>query len=265
MAINFIPIASGSSGNCIFIGTENTKILIDAGISGKKIEKALEDINICLTDIDAILVTHEHSDHIDGVGIISRRYNIPVYATNGTWENMLHKVGKIPKINKNLIYPNEKFILNDLCIYPFPVPHDAKEPICYSVFYKNYKISILTDLGHITKDVIENIKHCNILFVESNHDVNMIKNSSYPYILKQRILGKYGHISNETAGQLLACVINDKLENVFLGHLSKENNTPDLAYLTVTSILDEFGIKVDLHTKIRIATEYGAKDIIRLD
>lgn len=265
MAIKFIPIGSGSSGNCIFVGTDNTKVLIDVGLSGKKVEQALQSININIQEIDAILVTHEHSDHIEGVGIISRRYDLPIYATTGTWDSMNNKLGQIPKRNKKLIYPSEKFILNDLAIYPFLVPHDAKEPVCYSMFYKNYKIAILTDLGHITQEVIDNVRHCNLLFLECNHDENMLKNSSYPYKLKQRILGDYGHISNETAGKVLACIFNQNLKNIFLGHLSKENNTPELAYLTVSNILDEFHIKVNVHTKIYIANEYGIKDIVILE
>lgn len=264
MSIKFIPIASGSSGNCIFIGTDHTKILVDAGISCKKIEQALQNINISLAEMDAILVTHEHSDHIDGVGIISRKYNIPIYATTGTWEVLQQRIGETPHGTKSIVYPSERFILNDLSIYPFSVPHDVKEPVCYNIAYKNYKISILTDLGHITKEVIENVKHCNILFIESNHDEDMLKASSYPYKLKQRILGKYGHISNETAGKLIACVFNQNLKNIFLGHLSKECNMPDLAYLTVSNILDEFGIKVNLDTKIHMAEEYGTKKVITL-
>lgn len=264
MSIEFTTLASGSSGNSTYIGTKDTKILIDAGLSGSKIENTLKYINIYPEQLDAIFITHEHADHINGVGVLSRKYNIPVYATEGTWNNMLEKIGKISKQNKKFVYKDENLIINDICLKPFEVPHDAKEPVCYSVFHNGIKICIVTDIGHVTKNIIENIRHSNALVLESNHDTNMIKNSSYPYILKERILGKYGHISNETCGKLLACVMNDKLKNVFLGHLSKDNNTPDLAYITVSNVLEEFGIKVKKHVNLHVSKDYGITELIKL-
>lgn len=265
MSIEIAPIASGSKGNSIYIGTKDTKILIDAGLSGAKIESALKDINLSLEDIDAIFVTHEHSDHIDGVGVISRRYNLPVYATEGTWDNMPDKIGKIPKNNKKFVYKDEGILLNDIFIRAFEVPHDAKQPVCYSVLYNGIKVCVATDMGHITRDVIENIRHCSALVLESNHDVNMLKLGNYPYALKERILGKYGHISNETCGKLLSCVMNNKLKNVFLGHLSQDNNTPDLAYLTVANTLEEFGIKAERDVNLHIAKPYGITELIKIE
>ncbi len=264
MAIEFTTLASGSSGNCVYIGTENTKILIDAGLSGVKIENALKDINIGPDTLDAIFVTHEHADHVDGVGILSRRYNLPVYATEGTWSNMPQKVGEIATKNKKIVYADENIILNDLYLTPFAMPHDAKEPVSYSVHWGNIKIAVATDIGHVTKNVIENIRHADALVLESNHDITMLKNGTYPYPLKERVLGKYGHLSNETSAKLLACVMNDKLRNVFLAHISKENNTPDLAYLTVKNTLEEFGIKVKKDVNLHIAKDYGITEIIKL-
>lgn len=264
MSIEFTPIGSGSKGNSIYIGTKDTKILIDAGLSGSKIESALKDINVSLDNIDAVFVTHEHSDHIDGIGVISRKYNIPIYATEGTWANMPDKVGKISKDNKRFVYKDEAVVLNDMFIRPFAVPHDAKEPVCYNVLYNGIKISVATDMGHITRDVIENIRHSSALVLESNHDVDMLKMSNYPYQLKERILGKFGHISNETCGKLLSCIMNDKLKNVFLGHLSQDNNTPDLAYLTVASTLEEFGIKAGKDVNLHIAKPYGISQVIEI-
>lgn len=265
MSLYVSPIASGSKGNCIYIGTKDTKILIDAGISGIKIKNALEEINVCIEDIDAVFVTHEHSDHIDGIGVLARKYNIPIYATEGTWQNMPQKVGKIPINNKKIVYADEGIILNDMRIRPFAVPHDAKEPVCYNVFYDGVKVCVATDFGHVTKSVIENIKYCSALVLESNHDVDMLKAGDYAYSLKQRILGKYGHISNETCGKLLACVMNDKLKNVFLAHLSQENNTPDLAYLTVCNTLEEFGIKVERDVVLHLAKPYGITELIKVE
>lgn len=264
MAINFTTLASGSKGNSIYIGTEDTKILVDAGLSGTKIDSALKDINVSLDDIDAIFVTHEHSDHIDGVGVLSRKYNIPIYATEGTWNNMPEKIGKIAKANKRLVYKDEGIMLNDMFIRPFSIPHDANDPVCYSVFHNGIKVCVATDMGHITRDVIENIKHCSALILESNHDEEMLKSGAYPYPLKQRILGKYGHISNETCGKLLSCVMNDKLKNVFLGHISQDNNTPDLAYLTVSNTLEEFGIQAEKDVNLHIAKPYGITELITI-
>ena len=265
MSVYLTTIASGSKGNCIYIGTENTKILIDAGISCSKIENALENINLSLKDIDAIFVTHEHSDHINSVGVISRKYNTPIYATEGTWKNMPEKVGKINNINKKVVYQNEDILLNDILIRPFKVPHDAKEPICYSVFYDKTKISIVTDIGYVTKDIIDNIKYSSALVLESNHDINMLKMCNYPPVLKERILSKYGHISNETCGKLLSCVMNNKLKNVFLAHLSRDTNTEELAYLTVSKTLEEFGIQPKKDVNIHIAKPYGITNLIKIE
>lgn len=264
MALEFTPIASGSTGNCIYVGTENTKILIDAGLSGIKIENALKEINILPENLDAIFITHEHKDHIDGVGVLSRRYNLPIYATEGTWANMCGKIGSISPKNVNIIYPSENIILNDLCLKPFSIPHDAKQPVAYTIKWNNKKIAIATDMGHITKDIIENLRYCDALVLESNHDINMLKNGSYPPQLKERVLGKLGHICNETSAKLLACIMNNNLKNVFLAHISKENNNPDLAYTTVKNILEEFGILEKKDINLHIAKEYGATKIIKL-
>ena len=265
MSIEVTTLASGSKGNCIYIGTKNTKILIDAGGSGSKIENALNDINLSLNDIDAVFVTHEHSDHINAVGVISRKYNLPVYATEGTWDNMPEKVGKISNYNKKIVYKEEDILLNDVLIHPFSIPHDAKDPVCYSILYNKTKICVATDMGHVTKDIIDNIKYSSALVLESNHDVNMLKMGAYPSYLKERILGKYGHISNETCGKLLSCVMNDKLKNVFLAHLSEDNNTPDLAYLTVANTLEEFGIYAEKDVNLHIAKPYGITELIKIE
>lgn len=264
MSLKFTTLASGSGGNCIYIGTENTNIIIDAGISGIKVENALKEIDISPNDLDAIFVTHEHADHIDGVGVLSRRYNLPIYATEGTWENMA-KIGEIASKNKNIIYPDENIIFNDLILTPFSVPHDASEPVCYTIKYDNKKIAVATDMGHITKNIIENLRFCDAIILESNHDISMLKNGDYPINLKERVLGKFGHISNEIAGKLLACIMNEKLKNVILAHISKDNNSPDLVYNTIKNILEEFGIFENKDVNLYIAKDYGISKIIELN
>lgn len=262
--LKLTTLASGSKGNSVYVGTDNTKILIDAGLSGKKLSEALSDINVALEDIDAVFVTHEHSDHINGVGVLSRKYNIPIYATKGTWDNMQKKIGEISPNNKNVLCENEKVILNDMCIKPFSVPHDAKEPVCYSVIYDGKKICVATDMGHINKNILENIKDCSALVLESNHDEDMVKKGAYPYDLKKRILGKYGHISNEICGKVLSCVMNDKLKNVFLGHISQENNTPHLAFSTVCDVLNKFDITPQRDIHIHVAKPYGITELVEI-
>lgn len=264
MAVEFSAIASSSDGNSIYIGTDNTKILIDAGLSGKKIQQGLDVLHLNGEDIDAIFVTHEHTDHIKGIGVLSRRFNIPIYATEGTWNSMYNNIGAIPERNIKFVYKDENCIVNDISVLPFEIPHDASEPVGYSIYTHKHKVSVATDIGHITETILENIKDSNILLLESNHDIQMLKNGSYPYLLKERILGKNGHLSNEIAGKVIACIMNEKLGHVFLGHLSIENNTPSVAYNTVKEILNEYGINIGTYLKLYLAPRYGVNNYIKL-
>lgn len=266
MAVKFATIASGSSGNSIFAGTKSTKILIDAGLSGKKIQKGLSDIGVKGEEIDGIFITHEHIDHIHGAGILSRRFDIPIYATEGTWKGMLSSIGKIKPENMRIISKNKSFEFKDLIIKPYSIPHDAIEPVGYSVMADRFKISVATDIGHVTEEIMENIKDCDLLLLESNHDIDMLKNGTYPYPLKKRILGENGHLSNDTAGKLLAWVIcqNSRLRNVFLGHLSKENNTPVTAFETVKGILDEYNIETGKEVNLYLASRDKVERLIEL-
>lgn len=256
MSVKFCSIASGSNGNSIYIGTESTNILIDAGMSGIKIEKGLKEINVEPSNIDGIFITHEHSDHILSAGILSRRYNIPIFASSKTWGVMekFNKLGKIKECNKKYVYKEEKCVLNDICIHPFEIPHDAVEPMGYSVFAGNYKISIATDIGHVTDIIKQNIYDSDVLLIESNHDIEMLKNGSYPYKLKQRVLGDMGHLSNATTGSLLTEIMSSKLKHIYLGHLSGENNRPMLALETVTNILEANNLSVNKMFNLSIAS-----------
>lgn len=266
MAVEFATIASGSSGNCVYIGTENTKILIDAGLSGKKVQDGLKTLNLTGSDIDAIFVTHEHIDHVQGVGILSRRFDIPIYATDGTWNGMPSTVGEIKERNKRFVYCDEKCVINDICIQPFEIPHDANEPVGYTINTERFKVCVATDLGHVTQKIIDNTKDSDVLLLESNHDIDMLKRGTYPYPLKQRILGKKGHLSNETAGKLLSHLVKNskRLEHIFLGHLSKENNTPSLALDTVNSILKNDDIKIGEDINLYMAKRYGVENLVKL-
>ena len=228
-------IASGSSGNCIYVGSDHTHIIIDAGISKKKIEEGLGKIGISGEELDGILVTHEHSDHIQGLGVFSRKYKVPIYATAGTIcgiENY-KSLGKMPEGLFHSIKADEEFSLGELTIKPFAISHDAIEPTGYRIEKNQKSVAVATDLGNYDKYIVEKLKDVNALVLEANHDVHMVEVGPYPYPLKRRVLGEQGHLSNELSGRLLCDILHDDLQCVMLGHLSKENNYESLAYETV--------------------------------
>ena len=234
---NFCSLYSGSSGNCLFLQTSNTKILIDAGESAKKISSALSSIEINPTDIDAILVTHEHSDHVKGLGTFSKKYDIPVYANTKTWDAMEEQASKINEKNQKHFTIEENFEIGDLKIHPFKIPHDAANPCGFNIIHNNKKISIATDIGHMTSNIAHKLENSSFVLLEANYDPNILKCSPYPYLLKQRIAGPNGHLANIDAGKTISFLLNSGLEAVMLGHLSKENNFPELAYKTVVDEL----------------------------
>ncbi len=233
--MRFCAFASGSSGNCTYAGSESTHILIDVGISGKRIEESLNGAGLTGRDIRAILITHEHSDHICGLGVISRKYGIPIYATGKTIEAIKRdrSVGNIDSELFNTVSADNKFMIGDLSINPMKISHDAADPVGYRIFYGKKKVAICTDLGKYDEYTVESLKGLDAVLLEANHDVKMLQMGPYPYSLKQRILSERGHLSNEASGQLLSRILHDDMKYVFLGHLSKENNIPELAYEAV--------------------------------
>ena len=230
-------IASGSSGNCIYVGSDCAHVLIDAGISGRRVEAGLNSLELTGRDLDGILITHEHSDHIKGLGVLARKYGIPIYATGGTVDAMVRSgsLGKIPEGIFREIREDEPFLIKDLVVNPFTIPHDAAQPLGYRLECGEHSVGIATDLGKYNEYIIENLQNLDALLLEANHDIRMLQVGRYPYYLKQRIMGDRGHLSNENAGQLLCRLLHDNLKAVFLGHLSKENNYEELAYETVCS------------------------------
>lgn len=244
MSLKFCSLSSGSSGNCQYIETDKSKILIDGGFSGKQIEKLLNDIDVCPKDLDGIFVTHEHSDHIKGVGILSRRYDIPIFANAGTWKGMEEKLGKIKEENIKLISTDENLEFRDLDILPIKIYHDSFEPVGYIINNKKKKISVVTDTGYVGEDMLYNMKDSDLFLLESNHDIDLLKLGSYPYYLKERVLSMRGHLSNEDAGKALSKILKGENEVVLLGHLSLENNMPLLAYETVKQELESVGLDV---------------------
>lgn len=228
-------IASGSSGNCIYVGSENTHVIIDAGISGKRIEQGLNELGLSISDLDGILVTHEHSDHIASLGMLSRKYQIPIYATKGTFEGVLSakNMGSIDTGLFNVVRAEQSFEIEDLTVRTIGVSHDANEPVAYRIGNKNSSVGVCTDLGTYDERIVKGFTGVNALLIEANHDVNMLQVGRYPYYLKQRILGERGHLSNENCGRLLCRLLHDDMKSIYLGHLSQENNLAELAYEAV--------------------------------
>ena len=243
--LKFTSLYSGSSGNCLFVETENTKILIDAGVSLKKIEKGLENFDVLPSNLDAVIVTHEHTDHIQSLGNLSKKFDIPVFATSKTFDAMPKQTEKITEKNKNNINIDEKFSIGDIEILPFKIPHDAADPCGFTLFSNNKKISIATDVGHMTNDILKHIDGSEFILLEANYDSNVLKYTKYPFKLKERIAGPTGHLSNKTAGQTINYLINSGLKKAVLGHLSKESNFPELAYQTVVDEILSNGTNID--------------------
>ncbi len=248
-------VASGSSGNCIYVGSDETHILIDAGISKKRTEVGLRNNEIDLKDISGIMITHEHIDHINGLGVISRKYEIPIYATADTLKQIENnkKIGEIPSGLYREIKPDVNYRIGDLEVCPFHISHDAADPVGYRINCEDKSVAVATDMGKYDDYIISKLQGLDAIVIEANHDVNMLLAGSYPYHLKQRILGDRGHLSNEASGRLINDILNDKIKKIFLGHLSKENNFAELAYETVRSEIimsdneykaDDFDIQV---------------------
>lgn len=235
--LKFCSLYSGSSGNCLFVSSNNTKVLIDCGTSCKKICEGLASIDSSIEDIDAILVTHEHTDHVQSLGMVSKKFNIPVYANLETWNAMEKQKEKITSNNIKIFNNDEDFSLNDLTIHPFSTPHDAANPCGFNIHNGKKKLSIATDLGHMDNNIFSKLENSSFILLESNYEPEMLDASRYPYHLKQRIKSQYGHLSNETAGKTISALMKKDLKQVVLGHLSKENNLPELAYQTVAEDL----------------------------
>lgn len=261
----FCSLYSGSSGNSMFITSDRAKILIDAGLPGKKIDEALKAIDEETKNIDGIFITHEHSDHIKGVGVISRKYDIPIYANADTWSAMEGSLGKIKEHNIKVIDKRSVTEIGDLNIKAFNIPHDASGPMGYTVSDGKKNISIATDFGTFTREIYDNVKDSEVILLESNHDVNMLKFGPYPYQLKRRILSEIGHLSNDDCGnaivELVKCGNNKK---IILGHLSNTNNQPDLAYATVLDVLNDNGIKNNEDIILTMANRHNPSSYIKI-
>lgn len=238
-------LASGSTGNATYVETPDHKILIDAGLSGKKLEELMNSIGRTLKNVDSLFVTHEHTDHSKGVGVLARRYGLDVYANEGTWEAMGSRIGKIAVEQKHILAPGQVQSLGGLDVESFSVSHDARDPQFYDVHYHNKSFAIVTDTGYVSERLLGTISDADGYLFECNHDVEMLRMGGYPWPLKQRILSDTGHLSNEDGANGLMKALGNRTKRIYLGHLSQENNVKSLAHLTVQTLMQGQDFAVD--------------------
>ena len=255
MSINFCSFSSGSSGNSYLVSSRETALLIDAGISGKKILEGLASSATPPEKVKGLLVTHEHIDHVRSLSVVTKKLPfVQAYANQQTWSVLENKVREE---RRQIFITGQRFQIGDIEVKSFPISHDAVEPVGFSFFAGGKQISIVTDTGHINDELYGEIQDADILVLESNHDINMLKMCRYPWNVKQRILGKSGHLSNEDAASVLCRLISarDKSRRILLAHLSRENNFPEMAFQTVRNLLQEeeiyLGDRVTIETIIK--------------
>ena len=242
--IGFCPLGSGSTGNAIYLGTDHAKLLIDCGISFKNLKERLLDIQIGIEQIDAVLITHEHADHIKGLGMIVKKLGIPIFCNGDTAKALCQMMSERPKFK--IFCTGEPFTYADIKIHPFSIQHDTVDPVAFTFEFNGIKIGVCTDLGFATKLVAMHLKGCDYIYLEANHDEEMVHASSRPLLYKQRVLSRQGHLSNLAAGELLVEVYHEKLKHVYLAHLSSECNAEEVAIGTVQNILAKNNLALSL-------------------
>lgn len=240
----FCPLASGSKGNCIYVGSKTTKILIDAGISAKSIRERLEAIGVALEDIDAILVTHEHIDHIRALAVLGCRMGIPIFANSDTAKAIYSLLDECPKFK--IFSTGESFEFGDLEIHPFSIQHDAVDPVAFTIRTAGLKLGFCADLGFATTLVASQLKGCDYLYLEANHEPSMVHACPRPMVYKKRVLSRQGHLSNEECATLLESICHEGLKHVHLAHLSSECNSPDLALKIIGDKLQQLQSKAEV-------------------
>lgn len=263
--MNLCSLSSGSSGNCVYVGSGKTHLLVDTGISGKRVEAGLKQIQVDPKQLAAILVTHEHSDHISGVGVMARRYKCLVYGTRKTLEALsaAKSVGAIPEGQLRPIEAGGHFTIGDIEVSAHASSHDAVDPVFYTFMQEGRKVSVATDLGAYNEEIMEALSGSHALFIEANHDVRMLEAGPYPYFLKMRILSDIGHLSNDHSGRLICELSHEGLEHVILGHLSHENNLPDIALETVKCEMARWHCDLG-HIKVHVAERHGNSILVTI-
>ena len=259
--VKFCTLFSGSSGNCTFISDGNTNLLIDAGVSASRISDALSEIGVSPYDIDGILLTHEHRDHVCGAGVFSRNYSVPVYANKGTLEKASAITGWIYDDYVHIFRTNEKFSVNDIDVFPFAISHDTVDPVGYTFRFGGKYYSVATDIGCVTETLLKHICKSEAILLESNHDIEMLSNGPYPQYLKKRISGDKGHLSNKNAAYLATQLVKWGTSKIVLGHLSEKNNTPTAAYDTVAKCFEDNDIETGKDVILQVAPKDGVCNI----
>lgn len=260
--VKLCTLASGSSGNAVLVEAGGAKLLVDCGVSGATATRAMETIGVAPEELHAILVTHEHCDHIRGVAVMGRRYHLPIFATKGTWTAMLPSIGKVSDDQIRFITKDEPFSIRDAVISPFGTSHDAAESVGFLVSENDRHAAIATDLGTVDRTLYDVIAKAQVLLLEANHDVDMLRRGTYPPQLKARILSERGHLSNSFCGALAARLMESGEKQILLGHLSDENNTPDTAYRTVAQRLVQAGARIGRDVQLSVAPRYQASCLL---
>lgn len=267
MAFNFCSFASGSSGNCYLVKSDRTALLVDVGITGKRVMAALADIGLPADRLNGILITHEHIDHVRSLRMISKKAeNAGVYASGGTFAEVGDRVARE---NMRRVRGGEEFFIGDILVRTFSLSHDAAEPLGYSFVQDGRQLTVVTDTGCITEEIFDQIKTADLLVLEANHEVNILRMGNYPYMLKRRILSDTGHLSNEAAGECLCRMFSCResaanAPKVLLAHLSRENNTPQQAYLTVRNVLFEEDIYIDKDLRLEVIERDSAGPLMEV-
>lgn len=265
MRLTLCPLFSGSSGNSIYISAGGVRLLVDAGMSASRVEAHLREIGVDIRDIDAILVTHEHVDHIRGLGVLCRKYGLPVYANEGTWDGILLRDSSIPLRCVRTFDTGEDFYIGGVNVHPFPIPHDANAPVGYSFDCQGLRCAVATDLGHICEGWMNAVAGCQALVLEANHDVEMVERGPYPQRLRRRILGRNGHLCNADCAKALLELAKKGTRAVSLAHLSVDNNLPELAYNTVCEALCGAGYAVGSEISVTVARRDRVSDMLVLE
>lgn len=259
--MDFINIASGSKGNCTLVSTKNTTLMIDDGINIRTLSERVRLANIDLKKVSALLITHEHSDHVKGIANLLSKYSIPVYCHSRSRYGLDAKV--LPYVEDTDM--DKEFEIGDIIIKPFRLPHDSNYNLGYRLSDGKRNVSIATDLGCMNDAIFANIQGSDLVMLESNHDVQMLKNGSYPFALKQRILGNNGHLSNDVCADTVLKLTKTGTKHFVLAHLSQDNNTPELAFECTEKTLDKANVKEGVDAYVDIALQYRTMQKIHLD
>ena len=264
MQLTLCPLFSGSSGNSVYLSCGGVRLLVDAGVSASRVQANLNEIGVDIREIDAILVTHEHVDHVRGLGVIARKFGLPIYANEGTWQGILQREKGIPPQCMRTFVTGEDFYIGPVNVMPFAIPHDANEPVGYAFSCKGLRCGVATDIGHIEDGWMNAISGCQALVLEANHDIDMVNMGPYPMRLKRRILGRKGHLNNVDSAKALCELAARGTKAVFLSHLSKDNNLPELAYNTVCEALCRAGFAVGTDINVCVSRRDRVSDMLVL-